>query len=280
MDKFTGEEKANTPPTNSTGAAAPSAVPEMATTPEVGPKPAATPEVRPEPEARPEPAGNAHGQGIQNNAAGVAFKAEDIGRITAVKNDSFEDQNRKAAEKKEQRVKQRKIALIAGLVAIGIIILGLIIWLIVALATREPEDGLTNDERKTQQIHTGANDLYNNPDNAEGENDENAGDATATKDYFDNLKEESKNDDERLQVLLAELEFWSVKDRPDLAFQAAEEIGNFRDLDTDDAIRYCSAYTDAATALDNPDSVNTEECDQFLMEQEGEEGEYAEASEE
>lgn len=211
-------------------------------------------------------------------ATGVAFKAEDIGRITAVQQNSFEEQNRKAAERKKHQGERKKIMFIVGAVVIGLVILGLAIWLIVALVTQEPEDGLTPEERKIQQVQTSANELYSNANNNESGEDE-GGDIVATKDYFDNIKNESTNDTERIQALLAELEFWSVKDQPDLALQAAREIGDFKDLNTDDAIRYCNAYMDAVTALDDPDSVNVDECDQFLMDNEGDPLEVREAEE-
>ncbi len=71
----------------------------------------------------------------------VAFKSSDIGVKTAVKQDPFAEQNKKAAEKKSKAAAKRKKTTIILAVIIGLAIIALVVWgIIMIINANRPED--------------------------------------------------------------------------------------------------------------------------------------------
>lgn len=126
----------------------------------------------------------------QKNAAdSVAFKSSDIGVKTAVKQDPFAEQNKKAAEKKTKFAAKRKKTTIILAVIIGPVIIALVIWgIIMIINANQPED-----PRSTPAV-TGTALEVKNAALAAYNKDENTKDAAAAEQVFtdaiDNLQHE------------------------------------------------------------------------------------------
>lgn len=144
----------------------------------------------------------------------VQFKSKDIGVETAKPQDIFAKQRKEAEKQKQAEKKTRKILIIVFSILGGLIVIGLLIWLIVWLinshnATNDltpGSDNATTIQEEAEEIYAGSNSLD---------------DVT---NYFNDRINNAESDDEKADLTIIEMSVYNDKDAPQKVVDAAERV--------------------------------------------------------
>ena len=144
----------------------------------------------------------------------VQFKSKDIGVETAKPQDIFAKQRKEAEKQKQAEKKTRKILIIVFSILGGLIVVGLLIWLIVWLINSHNaandltpgSDNATTIQEEAEEIYAGSNSLD---------------DVT---NYFDDRINSAESDDEKADLTIIEMSVYNDKDAPQKVVDAAERV--------------------------------------------------------
>lgn len=144
----------------------------------------------------------------------VQFKSKDIGVETAKPQDIFAKQRKEAEKQKQAEKKTRKILIIVFSILGGLIVIGLLIWLIVWLISSHNaandltpgSDNATTIQEEAEEIYAGSNSLD---------------DVT---NYFNDRINSAESDDEKADLTIIEMSVYNNKDAPQKVVDAAERV--------------------------------------------------------
>ena len=144
----------------------------------------------------------------------VQFKSKDIGVETAKPQDIFAKQRKEAEKQKQAEKKTRKILIIVFSILGGLIVIGLLIWLIVWLINSHNaandltpgSDNATTIQEEAEEIYAGSNSLD---------------DVT---NYFNDRINNAESDDEKADLTIIEMSVYNDKDAPQKVVDAAERV--------------------------------------------------------
>ncbi len=212
-----------------------------------------------------QPAAKAGGVSVAPDAQGadtsqesnIQFRSSEIGKITARQEDPFKEHKARAAERKKQNEKTRKMILIILIVGLLILLTGLGIWWIIATLSRpEPEEMTFLQDETIKDIQTSANEIYNaESDDSDEQNIEGA------VEYYEEQKNEAATIDDRNRITIAEMLFYAANSYPERVVEVGDGI-NPDDLPLDEALTYCNAVVNAWNSLGEPE--NAEQCEEFI----------------
>lgn len=144
----------------------------------------------------------------------VQFKSKDIGVETAKPQDIFAKQRKEAEKQKQAEKKTRKILIIVFSILGGLIVIGLLIWLIVWLINSHNaandltpgSDNATTIQEEAEEIYAGSNNLD---------------DVT---NYFNDRVNNAESDGEKADLTIIEMSVYNDKDAPQKVVDAAERV--------------------------------------------------------
>lgn len=188
----------------------------------------------------------------------IQFNSSAIGTITARHEDPFKEHKARAAEKKAKNDKIRKRVLITLGVILLLALLGVGVWWVISMLSRqpEPEENFWQTE-EAQEIQSTAQEVYKGDDS-----DTPGGNDSEVEEYFN---EQLNNTDgqKRVDIILSEMIFYSNNARSDLTIKAAEKVPDPESLDDNDLRTYCGYVYNAAQSTGQGESL-LDKCDELL----------------
>lgn len=172
----------------------------------------------------------------------VQFSTANIGKWAAKQESPFAEQNRRADEKRQRSAKTRRkvlpiVAIVGGIIAIGLIVWG-VIMLVRALNAPEklPEDiaygseGATEIQGKAQEIWNQYLSNLNPGNDDQGQNEENPDDSEnisqaieAVSDYFDEQLSLVNNDTQKADLVIIEMDVMNTNNQPEGVISAGSK---------------------------------------------------------